>query len=224
MQTIHAPRVAPLDPQRIAAISGAIAINGLLLALLVAPMSAPKIVETVRETVTTYVPMKVEQPPPPPKPEPVRVKIEQPHATPIPRQPTRTVEPPPLADQPAQPGDVIAPHVEEHTEIGDGGDIVGPPDTDEPLAGAHLEYASNPPPAYPRNALKDGDMGVVVLEVLVGIDGRPLEVTISRSSGHRELDLAAKRQVLAHWTFKPAVRNGRPVQAIGLVPVEFSLQ
>jgi protein TonB len=222
MQTIHARRVAPLDLQRIAATSGAIAINGLLLALLVAPMSAPVVVDAVRETFTTYVPAKVEPPPPPPKPETVRVRIEQPHAAPAPRQPLPVVDPPPLADQPPQLGDIVVPHAEEHAVIDDG--VVGPPDDGKPLAGAHLEYASNPAPAYPRDALKEGNTGTVVLEVLVGVDGRPLQVTISRSSGHRELDLAAKRQVLAHWTFKPAIRNGQPVQAIGLVPVEFSLQ
>jgi protein TonB len=103
--------------------------------------------------------------------------------------------------------------------------VVTPPvDAGKPLTGAHLEYAANPAPTYPRDALIAGDTGTVLLQVLVDIDGRPIEVTVSRSSGHRALDLAARRQVLAHWRFKPAMRNGQPVQAIGLVPVEFSLQ
>jgi protein TonB len=223
MQTTRAPRVAQVDPQRIGAISGAIAINGLLLALLVAPMSAPVVVDAVRETFTVYVPPKVQPTPPPPKPERVRVTVEQPHTTPTPRQLTPHVDPPPLTDAQPQPGDVVVAHVEDHPVVDDGG-TVGPPDDGKPMTGAHLEYASNPAPTYPRDALLHGDSGTVVLEVLVGVDGRPLEVTISRSSGHRDLDIAAKRQVLAHWTFKPAMRNGQPVQAIGLVPVEFSLQ
>lgn len=224
MQTIHAPRVAPLDPNRIVAISGAIAINGLLLALLIAPMSAPVVVDAVRETFAVPIPPRDRIVPPPPR-DPEHVTVTQPQPTPQPQaKKQERPDPPPLAQEQSQPGDLIVPPLDEHV-VGDTGDgIVAPSDDGKPLAGAHLEYASNPPPTYPHAALKDGDTGTVVLEVLVGIDGKPIEVTISRSSGHRELDVAAKRQVLAHWTFKPAMRNGQPVQAIGLVPVVFSLQ
>ena len=223
MQTTHHPRVAPLDPNRIAAISGAIAVNGLLIALLVAPMSAPVVVDAVRETFIEVPAKKEKRVPPPPQPKPIRVPIARASVAPVQRQtPTPTVEPPlPQAD--TEPGDYVVPP-------SDGRPVVEPAlqgggvDDGKPLAGAHLEYAANPPPTYPREALLHGDEGTVMLEVLVDVDGRPLEVTISRSSGHRELDLAAKRQVLAHWRFKPALRNGQPVQAIGLVPVDFSQQ
>ena len=63
----------------------------------------------------------------------------------------------------------------------------------------------------------------MLLRVLVGTDGYPLEVTVARSSGHRELDDAARVQVLKRWSFRPASGNGQPVQAIGLVPIEFAL-
>jgi len=220
----HTPRIAPLDRQRIAAISGAIAINGLLLALLVAPMSAPRVVDTVRETITTYVPAPPRPVPPPPRPDPIRVKIEAPQPAPAHlRQATPAADPPPVADP--QAGDIVVPPSDTHADVHDAGDdIVGPPDAVQPLVRPHLAYASNPAPPYPRDALRDGIAGTVVLEVLVGADGRPLQVTISRSSGHRELDVAARRHVLAHWTFKPAMRNGQPVQAIGLVPIDFSLE
>ena len=66
--------------------------------------------------------------------------------------------------------------------------------------------------------------GTVLLQVLVGIDGRPMEVTVMQSSGHRELDEAARAQVLRRWSFQPASRNGQAVQAIGLVPIEFALK
>jgi protein TonB len=59
--------------------------------------------------------------------------------------------------------------------------------------------------------------------VLVDVDGRPLEVTIQRSSGNRDLDAAARRQVLRKWTFRPAMKDGRAVQAIGIVPIDFNL-
>ena len=63
-----------------------------------------------------------------------------------------------------------------------------------------------------------------MLEVLVGLDGQPLAVTVARSSGHRELDEAARAQVLKRWRFQPATRDGLAVQAIGMVPIEFALK
>jgi protein TonB len=71
--------------------------------------------------------------------------------------------------------------------------------------------------------LRAGITGTVLLEVLVGVDGSPLKVTIHRSSGNRELDRAAQQQVQKHWRFRPASRNGAAVQAIGIVPIDFKL-
>jgi protein TonB len=92
-----------------------------------------------------------------------------------------------------------------------------------PLAGAHLEYETAPAPAYPVTAIREALTGTVTLRVLVDVDGRPIDVQIERSSGHRVLDAAARKQVLAKWRFKPAMQDGQRVQAIGLIPVEFNL-
>ena len=64
----------------------------------------------------------------------------------------------------------------------------------------------------------------MLLRVLVDIDGRPLQVVVDRSSGHRSLDREAVRHVQQRWRFEPAMHGGRPVQAWGLVPIDFSLQ
>ena len=63
----------------------------------------------------------------------------------------------------------------------------------------------------------------MLLRVLVDARGQPVEVTIERSSGHRELDRSAREKVLAEWRFHPAQRDGVPVSAYALVPVDFSL-
>ena len=47
--------------------------------------------------------------------------------------------------------------------------------------------------------------------------------TIAQGSGHRELDEAAREQVLKRWRFQPAMQGERAVQALGLVPIEFAL-
>jgi periplasmic protein TonB len=93
-----------------------------------------------------------------------------------------------------------------------------------PVPGVRLEYADAPAPSYPRDALREGVEGTVMLQVLVDVDGRPLQVDVQRSSGDRRLDAAARRQVLQHWRFRPAMQDGRPVQAIGLVPIAFNLR
>lgn len=219
MHAIPVPRIQ-LDPGRIASISGAIAVNGLLLLLLVAPMSPVVRVAQDRDIVVEPIFVRRDPPPPPPPPpQPVPVTptpVPVTHAT-----PAREVAPPQpeavLED--SQRGDTQATTTAEPVR-----DAVLPPaDIGKPLAGAHLEYAVAPPPPYPREALVDGDAGTVLLEVLVDVDGRPLEVRVAKSSGSRALDVAARRQVLAKWRFRPAMRDGVAVQAIGMVPVEFTL-
>lgn len=92
-----------------------------------------------------------------------------------------------------------------------------------PVEAGQLHYLSSPAPSYPVAALRAGQQGTVLLRVLVGTDGRPAEVSVQTSSGHRALDLAARSQVLRSWRFQPAMQNGQAVQAYGLVPVSFSL-
>jgi len=67
-------------------------------------------------------------------------------------------------------------------------------------------------PAYPRDALLRSEQGIVKLEFTVGVKGRLIGSRILKSSGFRELDTAALT-ALMHCSFKPAYRNGVPVQA-----------
>lgn len=78
----------------------------------------------------------------------------------------------------------------------------------------------SPKPPYPIEALRHRESGLVRLRVQVSAEGRPLKVEIARRSGHRELDRAAVGTVRT-WRFAPAVRDGKPVAAVVIVPVEF---
>jgi protein TonB len=93
-----------------------------------------------------------------------------------------------------------------------------------PIAGASLEYVSAPPPPYPKDAERRRIEGTVMLEVLVDVDGRPLDVRVQTSSGNRSLDEAARKHVLKRWMFRPAMQDGHAVQALGLVPVKFTMR
>jgi protein TonB len=67
-----------------------------------------------------------------------------------------------------------------------------------------------------------GIEGTVRVRVLVGEDGRVQEVTIGKSSGETALDESAMDAV-SKWRFEPARRNGVPVRAWAIVPIEFKL-
>lgn len=84
-------------------------------------------------------------------------------------------------------------------------------------------YADNPPLHYPRVAQRRGWAGVVVLRVKVGSQGEPIALAVATSSGYAVLDEAAIRQV-QRWRFRPAKRQGHPVIASVLVPIQFKLE
>ena len=211
---LHARR-EPLDGHRIAANAGTIVINaGLILLLLVPLASRTPPTRPERDDAIQIVDIHK----PEPKIEPVQI-VQQPRPTPRPILPTPlsqiapTVEP--VVD--AQPGDIA---IEPAEVVADAGASLDPI---PPAGGAQLQTVLAPPPPYPAQAIRDGIGGVVELEILVDIDGRPLEARVVRSSGHRLLDQAARRTVLTRWKFQPAMRNGQPVQALGRVPIEFKL-
>ena len=213
----HRFHVGKLDFTRISAEAGAFAINGVALLLLLAPLSvhAPQMEEPV---ITTLYPVIEEKLPPPPPPPPRTVAVAAPRTVPTSPAvlPERIEVEPPVVD--SQPGDTfVDPTLVADATVGRSNAIT------EPLAGAHLEYESAPAPSYPMEAIRKALTGTVTLRVLVDVDGRPIDVQVEHSSGHRVLDAAAKKQVLAKWRFRPAMQDGQAVQAIGMVPVVFSL-
>ena len=207
-----------LDFTRISAEAGAIAINGAALLLLLAPLNMAVVPAMTPPDVHIYEQIKPKENPKPPEP-PKKVEVVKPAPTAPAVQPQKIDVPQPPVFLDAQPNDLPAqPDVVAKVDPGLGNTIT------QPLAGAHLEYEAAPPPRYPIEAIRGSLTGTVVLRVLVDIDGRPIDVQVETSSGHRVLDAAARKQVLGKWRFKPAIENGRAVQAIGLVPVAFNLQ
>jgi TonB family protein len=59
-----------------------------------------------------------------------------------------------------------------------------------------------------------GEEGRVMLRVHVGADGKPLEVTIAKSSGYARLDEIARRPSCVVGASSPPVRATRPWQAL----------
>ena len=89
-----------------------------------------------------------------------------------------------------------------------------------PLAPA--AYRRAPAPSYPALAREQGLEGEVVLTVLVGADGRVVDVHVKASSGAPVLDEAAVGAV-RQWTFEPSRRGPRAVESLVEVPMQFAL-
>jgi protein TonB len=171
------------------------------------------------------VPRPADAPPPddavqnrPRKTRPVPVLVDTPTTNPVP--PDTQVKPYELGNE-LLPGET-GPSMPEGVE-----------GTDEPLYSDaapveetpvvwNLKLVNMKPPVYPPRCLRRGIEGRVRVRVLVGENGRPQEVTIGESSGDSALDQAALEAV-RDWRFEPAKRNGVPVRAWAVVPVEFKL-
>ncbi len=230
-QTLALSRVTSLpqdrlDFARIGAFSAVIAIHVIAAGLLLAPMRMPD-------------PGRIEQP--------VPITIVLPTIPPPPLVPTdvahksRPTPPEPIRQTPSPaerhnikatnnvPTVVASNNPDASTSVAADGTTKAVEPAIEPnvepktLRGAQLAYASTPAPIYPRIAQIGGIEGTVILEVTVDEHGMPVDVVIAVSSGSRDLDRAARDQVLRAWRFQPAMENGRAVRAIGRVPVNFTL-
>lgn len=218
------------DPLRISGIAAAIALNLGVLLVLLRPADLPlpdlnALSDRIQVQLIEARPKPPEPPPqiiedltrrkPEPAPRPALPQMRQtPPAAPVAAASQASASPldMPADPVPASPGDSTSNGLPEATAA------------TGPLAGAMLALREAPRPTYPREALVDGREGVVRLLVRVDRQGRPREVSIQRSSGHRDLDQAARQQVLRRWLFHPAFEQGQPVEASGVVEVAFALQ
>ena len=106
-----------------------------------------------------------------------------------------------------------------------GGDAEGDgaPASGSGSGSAGAAYLHHPKPPYPTLSRRLGEVGQVRLRVLVGPDGRPQQVRLQRSSGHRRLDDAAIDGVRG-WRFKPRLRDGAPESAWVEQTITFELE
>lgn len=76
-------------------------------------------------------------------------------------------------------------------------------------------------PGYPEIARESSVEGTVVIQALVGKDGRVEDTRVAQSIPvFEDSAVAAVRK----WTFEPAKANGKPVAVWVAVPVKFTLQ
>lgn len=152
----------------------------------------------------------------PRKTRPVPIIVDTPTTNPVP--PDTQVKKYAMGDEllEGEPGPPSPPGAEV------GGTGTGGQALDEPIAHSKVALLRMKPPIYPPRCLRMGVEGLVKVRVLVGEDGSPQEITLSKSSGDSALDEAALSAV-RDWIFVPAMRNGLPARAWAVVPIEFKL-
>jgi protein TonB len=181
------------------------------------------------ETKVVVVPYR-ELAAPPPLTEntpPPQVAIQTPVAPPT------VAVPVPVPDAEAPPEQTIASQ-EEIAQVtpgvaSEGGDqlVVAPPSEDElPKFGEYVyveelpEAVTKVPPVYPDMAREASVDGTVLVQALVGKDGKVMDTKVVKSIPM--LDAAAVAAV-KQWVFKPALSNNKPVAVWVAVPVRFTL-
>lgn len=211
-------RSTGIDTSRVLAMSTAVALHLLAGGLLLIPLSYRAIPQQPAPKERWVMPITIETPPPPVFPIEVKFKPKATHTPPT-TVPVQVQIP--VISEPAVVDNATFALTAVSEAASDSAPAIAAPSS--PIEAGQLQYLSSPAPSYPVAALRAGQQGTVLLRVLVGTDGRPAEVSVQTSSGHRALDLAARSQVLRNWRFQPAMQNGQAVQAYGLVPVSFSL-
>jgi len=99
-------------------------------------------------------------------------------------------------------------YAEPSAPVRPGGDIKPP---------ARIHYVA---PVYPEIARRNGVKGIVIIEAVIGVDGRVDNARVLKSVPL--LDVAALEAVRA-WTYSPTLLNGRPTAVIMTVTVLFNL-
>ena len=202
-------------------------INILLILMAVAAIYLNQKLAEQHKMKVVVVPFQQLQPPPLSKQQVEQVKVAQQVA-------------PPAVGIPVPVPDAQAPQQQQLASLEDinrasagavtsgGNDIViaAPPQEEGPAPGAYV-YRDDEPvlvkpvaPKYPDLARASGIEGKVVLNVLVGVDGKVQNVVVQQGVPVlNEAAIEAVRQYL----FKPALANNKPVAVWVAVPISFKL-
>jgi protein TonB len=84
------------------------------------------------------------------------------------------------------------------------------------------KFARDFQPDYPVGLLQREIEGKVTIKVLVGTDGRVREANVI-SATHPDFAKITQRQALSQWRFKPATRDGKPVEDWQTLTVRFDI-
>lgn len=211
-----------VKPTRVnpAGLGAAIMVNAAVLAaLLTATPVVKKVAPSIIEIFTPVEPKPPEPLPELPKPQPdtaseTALRVEPVIDVPTPTNlPIITLGDAPVIDLDPVPGN------------GDAGLENGPVTPVAPvLTDATIDprYMRDFQPAYPPSKIRLEETGRVTVRVLVGTNGRVLQVQPVGSPDAQFLE-ATRKQALSKWRFKPATRDGVPIEVWRQISVRFEL-
>jgi periplasmic protein TonB len=211
-----------------AGLTAAIAINGsIIAAIMLSPMVMPP---KTRTPGTTVINVPIEKDPPP---EIVETQAQDPIIPPI-YVPKPIINNLPPADKPItttnqQPTTLppLGGTLGEEIEIAAVDPKVIIPEVIPPTpifksAIRDPRYAGNFQPSYPPGLMQREIEGKVTIKVLIGTDGRVRQASIL-SASHPDFAAATEKQALKQWRFKPATRDGKPVEDWQTLTVRFDM-
>jgi len=88
---------------------------------------------------------------------------------------------------------------------------------------AGLSYNANIQLQYPVDSVKHHEQGMVILNVLVGTDGKVHKVKVDPTTQASPALIKAASDAVTQWHFNPAMKNGRAIAAYARVPVNFAM-
>ena len=91
-------------------------------------------------------------------------------------------------------------------------------------ARANLSYNETINPPYPADAIKNHEEGTVLLDVLVGTDGKVHNVKVDDATKASPSLVKAASDAVMNWHFNPQIKNGKPIAAYARVPLNFSMR
>lgn len=173
-----------------------------------------------------------------PVPEP-----EQPKAVPEPKDPiveaprTEKIQTPvpPIDNLPKAPDEKLITFTsgDDGLTLGGGGEGIDIPfdpieaiePTPDPIiveAQLNNRFSSQFQPRYPSGLLRLDEEGVVSVRVLVGTNGRAKNIELI-SSPHVDFWTATRKHALRKWRFKPATKDGKPIESWITLKVRFKI-
>lgn len=171
-----------------------------------------------------------------PKPQPVLVPIPDPTPyEPEPLQKDEVLDTPKVMDEVAADlniGDITAPPGQGRGVAGTG---TGQSSGEGPAAGAGDGVytlgsgVTNPVlvtqtiPSYTDEAIKAKAQGVVLLQAIIRRDGSVTDFKVLRGLGYG-LEEKAIEEIATNWKFRPGTLNGRPVDVLATIEVQFNLR
>lgn len=164
--------------------------------------------------------------PPPPQPQPEQRTEQRRTATaPLPHVPDPVID---LTGEapPIRGSDAIGPVTPQPP--GPAGPVSGTGVVDPPRPPVLVAPAVDPrfadalQPPYPPAEIRRGTEGNVTARVLIGADGRVKAIDIVKSPSDG-LSEATRRHALSRWRFKPATRDGVPVEGWKTMTLRFQI-